>query len=267
MALGRYGFRDVYDVILYDTSTGNPYMKIDSMKTSVSEIGAEEVYSTGGRGNPRRIGWSGSKTVDITCTDCHMSQEQFALMLGSTVSVATSNVIAQNQVNMLNTSSPTVILPATPVSGSIKVFKTIGNDGLTVDTAGEITFNSTPTTGQYSITGSTITFGGTYAATPQNVLITYDKTNTSGSMKRVSIDADKFPLTFKMVGFTFVRNEADGKDYVSTMTVPRAKLLSSLTINGAVEGDPATFEMKFAALKPTNSQSMITYDMETVTYA
>ena len=219
-----------------------------------------------GRGNPRRIGWDGTKDVDISCTDCHTSAEQLAIALGSTVSVATSNVIPQNIVSVLNTSSPTVVLTATPVNGSLKIFKTINGDGLTVDTAGEITLNSTPTAGQYSITGSTITFGGTYAATPQTVLITYDKTNTAGSAKRVTIDADKFPATFKMTGYTLYRNEADGKDYPCIMTVPRAKLLAPFTINYSVEGEPATFEMKFAALKPIGSQSMVVYDMETVTY-
>jgi len=266
MALGRFGIRDVFDIVLFDTVTGNPYIKIDSMKTSSTEIGAENVASRGGRGNPRKIVWDGTKDVDITCTDCHTSAEQLALALGSTVSVATTNVIPQNQSNVLNTSSPTVILPATPVAGSIKIFKTIGLDGLTVDSAGEITFNATPTTGQYSLTGATITFGGTYAATPQNVLITYDKTNTAGSSKRVTIDADKFPPTFKMTGYTLYRNEADGKDYPCIMTIPRAKLLSPFTINYSVEGEPATFEMKFMALKPQGSQSMVIYDMETVTY-
>lgn len=47
MALGRFGIRDVFDIVLFDTVTGNPYLKIDSMKTASTEIGAETVFSRG----------------------------------------------------------------------------------------------------------------------------------------------------------------------------------------------------------------------------
>lgn len=65
----RFGVREIAEVVLRAKSTmtlGNrkfyrnePVLYFDTLKTSSLEGASTTVYATGGRGNPRLIGWDG----------------------------------------------------------------------------------------------------------------------------------------------------------------------------------------------------------------
>jgi hypothetical protein len=68
--------------------------------------------------------------------------------------------------------------------------------------------------------------------------------------------------TYKLTGYTLWRSEEDGKDYPARMVIPKAKLLSAITINQAATGDPTVFPFKFMILKSPRSTTMIEYNIE-----
>lgn len=55
----------------------------------------------------------------------------------------------------------------------------------------------------------------------------------------IEISANSFPRTYYVVGETFARSEASGKDEEFQFIIPKAKVLSENTITLEAEGDPS----------------------------
>lgn len=68
----------------------------------------------------------------------------------------------------------------------------------------------------------------------------------------ITINANTFPGTYTIVGKTFARNEADGKDHLFTFIVPKAKIQSETTLTMEAEGDPSVIGMTLKALRCKN---------------
>jgi hypothetical protein len=76
--------------------------------------------------------------------------------------------------------------------------------------------------------------------------------NAADSDNCITISAQTFPGTYAIVGKTFARNVADGKDHMFTWYVPKAKVNSEVTITMEAEGDPTVFDMNLRVLRGEN---------------
>ena len=72
----------------------------------------------------------------------------------------------------------------------------------------------------------------------------------------ITINANKFPGTYTVVGKTYARNEADGKDHLFTFIVPKAKIQSETTLTMEAEGDPTVIGMTLKVLRCKNGDMM-----------
>jgi hypothetical protein len=72
----------------------------------------------------------------------------------------------------------------------------------------------------------------------------------------ITINANKFPGTYTVVGKTFARNETDGKDHLFTFVIPKAKIQSETTITMEAEGDPTVIGMTLKVLRCKNGDMM-----------
>lgn len=80
------------------------------------------------------------------------------------------------------------------------------------------------------------------------------KDGTSGKEAvEITISPNTFPGTYRVVGDTFIRSEATGKDEAFQFVIEKAKVLSNVTITLQAEGDPSTFEMSLNVLRATNA--------------
>ena len=70
----------------------------------------------------------------------------------------------------------------------------------------------------------------------------------------ISISPDTYPGTYKVVGETFIRSEATGKDEAFQFIINKAKVLSEVTITLQAEGDPSTFSMTLNVLRSVNEE-------------
>lgn len=73
--------------------------------------------------------------------------------------------------------------------------------------------------------------------------------NSDGS---ITINANKFPGTYTVVGTTFARNESDGKDHLFKFVIPKAKIQSETTLTMEAEGDPSVLGMTLKVLRCKN---------------
>ena len=72
----------------------------------------------------------------------------------------------------------------------------------------------------------------------------------------IEISANSFPKTYYVVGETFARSEASGKDEEFQFIIPKAKVLSENTITLEAEGDPSVFNMNLRVMRPADGIMM-----------
>jgi hypothetical protein len=80
--------------------------------------------------------------------------------------------------------------------------------------------------------------------------------NVDGEDGNVTINANKFPGTYAVVGTTFARNESDGKDHIFKFVIPKAKIQSETTLTMEAEGDPTVIGMTLKVLRCKNGDMM-----------
>lgn len=90
--------------------------------------------------------------------------------------------------------------------------------------------------------------------------------NSVGSADdEIVISASTFPGTYAIVGKTFARDIADGKDRLFTWYVPKAKVNSEVTLTMEAEGDPTVFDMSLRVLRDTDGTMVKMYRGDVVT--
>ena len=70
----------------------------------------------------------------------------------------------------------------------------------------------------------------------------------------VTINANKFPGTYTVVGQTYAR-DIDGKDHLFTFVIYKAKVQSEVTLTMEAEGDPTVFNMSLRVLRSEASEA------------
>ena len=77
----------------------------------------------------------------------------------------------------------------------------------------------------------------------------------------ISINAQKFPGTYTIVGKTYAR-DIDGIDHIFTFYIPKAKVQSENTFTMEAEGDPTVFNMSLRVLRGNAKGDMVQFIME-----
>lgn len=72
----------------------------------------------------------------------------------------------------------------------------------------------------------------------------------------ITINANRFPGTYTVVGKTFARDEKTGKDHLFTFVIPKAKIQSETTLTMEAEGDPTVINMTLKVLRCKNGDMM-----------
>jgi hypothetical protein len=83
---------------------------------------------------------------------------------------------------------------------------------------------------------------------------TYNKAADADKAVEVTISPDTFPGTYRVIGDTFMRSQATGKDEAFQFVIGKAKVQSNVTITLEAEGDPSTFEMTLTVLRSDNER-------------
>lgn len=81
--------------------------------------------------------------------------------------------------------------------------------------------------------------------------------------KKIVIKSGRFPGLYMMVGETYIRDRATGKDEHLQMKFPVCKVLSNQTITLEADGDPTTFNLELEVASPENGNIMELISYET----
>lgn len=217
--MARYGLKEVADVTFYDMSSGLPIMMFDSLKMSNLEAASETTYATGGKGNPKIIGWDFGRTVTLTLQDALISFETLGMLAGTAS----------------NTTSSTPYRTASFINASVSPTTLVGTQvarNVLTNAISNATTNSSLSSGDWIVVSNAATVTGT---------------------AMVTFDSSKYPGYYKVVGTTLIRNESTGTDEIFQFVINKAKLQPGFTFTMQAEGDPSTFDLNIDVFKDSNS--------------
>lgn len=232
----QYGIKEVADVTIYklekDKTSGatveKPFLFLDTLKVSTIEQTAEQSDARGGKGNGKLITWDYGKEINVTLEDALYSPQSMGLMWGGAAAVwATANTITK----MLR------YVPS--VDGTLSTIK----DGLGKEW--KVLGYINTETGELETTNLSVT---------ANVPYTLKVETSTAKGKKLTIEADDFPGTYKLVGDTYARNRDTGEDEYFQFIIPRAKMSAEQTLTLEAEGDPTTFNLNMTVLRPQDGK-------------
>ena len=247
--LDRYGIKEVADMTFYELNEAgmptHPVLYLDTLKVSTVEQTAEEAEARGGKGNAPLIIWDYGKEINVTLEDALFSAKSMAIMFGNgkvkTLDKATY---------VMKTEQFAATATAIPVEGT----SSAGWNHLYEAPNGKLYAKVNPKF--YDAEGNTpkaLVIGEKY-------FCTYDL-KAAGAV--IEISANSFPGTYYVVGDTYARSEASGKDEFFQFIIPKAKVTSENTITLEAEGDPSVFNMNLRVMRPADGKMMklVKYDL------
>ena len=263
----QYGIKEVADVTFYERDTAGhekPVLYIDTAKVSTIEKTASTAEARGGKGNPALISWDFGLEINVTLEDALFSPKSMAIMQGSGKVESATTGTGQVYIDITgeiyefpesmstSTSRNTITLKHEFKDNSIYIYEIDDNGRWT---SGEQLRGWVKGTSTNVISWST---GGTRIET-QKVAVFYKTpvNGTNGTADVIHINSDTFPGTYRVVGDTYARNRATGKDEFFQFIIHRAKVDPANTITLSADGDPSTFNMSLKVLRNIGDSGMI----------
>lgn len=280
----KYGIKEVANVYfeaLEDDPKANVYkgdivLFLDTLKTSSIETSAETTDATGGWGNPRLISWDYGKEITVTLTDALISLESLRFMMGGAIhrpdTAKNDKVVVRYTEEVVIAEDGKINIPIDHITGEKFARPIVGTTThpiRLINYGGGV--NSASAGSRTQITSGTLTDGASITFTNpamgvsgiapkvgDHVRIFWEEEVSSNADKdyavEVTISPDTFPGTYRVVGDTFMRSQATGKDEAFQFVISKAKVQSNITLTLEAEGDPSTFEMTLQVLRADNER-------------
>ena len=263
----QYGIKEVADVTFYERDTAGhekPVLYIDTAKVSTIEKTASTAEARGGKGNPALISWDFGLEINVTLEDALFSPQSMAIMQGSgkVVSGTTNAPVYIDVTNEVYEFPESASTAASRTSITLKhEFKDESIYIYEIDDNGRWTSGQQLRGWEKDSTSTNVINKGTNGTTinTQKVAIFYKTpiNGTNGDAAKIEINSDTFPGTYRVVGDTYARNRATGKDEFFQFIIHRAKVNPENTITLSADGDPSTFNMSLKVLRNIGDTGMI----------
>ncbi|MNI40552.1 hypothetical protein D3C73_947770 [compost metagenome] len=248
-----WAVREVALATFYDLTTNKARIQLNNLKTSGLENTAETIYSLGGRGNAKIVGFSGNRGGRVTLQDAVFTNEVIAMMTGNDIKPGAKSIYQKEILKVEGDKATLKFTPVNAVNGLISVY-TLHADGTHDE---EIGFASELASNKYTLTNKEISFKSGDLANGTEI-VAYYQVATDTSAKTITVSSDKFAGTYKVVLDCLVRNIVDEKDYAAQIVINKAKMEDNWSITMAATGDPSVFDIPMEILKPVNGTELYT---------
>lgn len=259
----RWAIQQIFTQTYKDVANTTVYATLDDLKNCNVENNQETVYSMGGVGNVYLTAHSHSKRCTGTATAATYKNDIVALITGTPVGTGSKVVPINGEIRTVTSNSATTVYTAVGTAGSEIKGLFLYNDDGTFGT--EFEQAATSATGKFTYTSGTktLTFFAGDIPTGSKIIIFYEA-NSDASTQTVTNDSMVFSKIVRIEMDTLVQDVCSGLEYGAKLIVYKAKLTGSWALDVAADGDPATLDVSFEALKAgcTNSKlwDLIVYD-------
>jgi len=218
----QFAFKEVinYTVQTYNSTGfgGAVQFFVDYAKDSAVSTKSERLDIRGGQGNYKLLSMDHTSDATFKATLPLLDTSALASMTGKALVTGATQIPKKEVITII--SAGTMTLAATPLTGSLKIYKILNNrDISTEQTVG------TPTTtpDQYTIANAIVTLNVTTAAVDTKFLAVYDYTSTALA-KKMTITANNFPGYVRITGDALAVDQIDGLTYPVKFDIKKAKV-------------------------------------------
>lgn len=169
--------------------------------------------------NPELVMWDFNKEITLNFEDALFSAKSLAIMFGSVTKDGEADIDTTNAV-LYHTAPKAKVIDA--AENTCKVELRGAEYQLT-----EVKY--------YKADGTEATASG---AAPADYAYAVGKLPVKESMS-IEINPDTFPGTYYVNGWTYRRSQVNGEDELFNLVVPKAKMLSEVTLEASADGDPS----------------------------
>ena len=232
----RFANRDVCDITIVDYVTGKPVMYIDYANANSTELTGEAVYAYGGHNHVRRVTFQGERAGTLTLETQIQTFELYQLATGGVLKTE-ANFIQREK---LTSVGKKLTLTATPIDGSVNVYKLAEDCEKDKDLQGVTVSNTTVSLPADAEDGEYVVY---YVKALDDV-------------KALSISTKDFPTDVRIYGETFMKTETS--DIVAyKMIAWKAAAQPNANWGFSNTGDPATLTITFDLMPDTKNDDRI----------
>lgn len=234
----QYGIKEVYNTSLLNFATSKPFLFVDYATAAANENSAERTEIRGGMGNGLQMVFDHTKKGTFQLTVPMVDLKLLAHIGGEDMVTGATSIYKREE---LTITAGAATLANTPVGGDPIVFELLALR----DNGTEFTkVASAPAATQFSYSGAALTFNA--SDNGKRVAVWYQYT-TAATAKKISIKANKFPASVKIVGEGLWRDQETDTDKVVAFTVHKAKAQPNITLTTSAS-DTTTLEITFDML-------------------
>jgi hypothetical protein len=236
---------DVFDCVIIDNTTGEAVGSTTLSSANIT-VDVQENEIRSGRGNTLQGVLHSARDITVEAEDTHFKYDWLARKVGQSITTGAGVGYATPK-NYTVSGSSTITLdnaPLTGVSDPIVIYDTTTNTLLTK-------VASAPAAGQFSVSGTTVTFNS--GLNNKIVEVRTYKYNTSASTQTINIDTTTFAKGCALVLETIEIDENEVPKFKVQWQFPVALPNGSFSLNTASERNASAQNTSFRIAKPANS--------------
>lgn len=226
----RWAVREAAEATFYDISTNEVVVALKTLKMTEVTTTGETTYAIGGRGNAKLVGFSGNREARVTIQDAIFDNKALAMLTGNPIKPAAQRDRVFNE-EIVSTEGAFALSDLT-FTGSV-AYSVDGEDATGSATDGVVTVADLPA-------GTRVSASWTKPVSSQAITVT----------------ANDFAGTYKLVLDVVVRDLETGKDFYGQFIAPKVQVENDFTFSFAPDGDPSVMDIPIEILKDTNSNLM-----------
>lgn len=222
-----YALKDCANLRVINAQTGKTDMFVDYAKTSTMEFSSDSVFAM--NKNVKAVRFDSNREGTFTTTMEVFPMNIIPLLFGTKFNNETVDW-AKREVLKVTSGSATLI--GTPKAGTLQVFKVMDDDKLTHEYELTVNTSTTPSKGQYKITGQNLTFNTTDDFDSDGYVVCYYFVDQES--KSFVIDNVSFPGGYVIYGDAALRGTNQVDTFVQ-FTLHNVKPQSNATLTMDVD--------------------------------
>ena len=253
----RWAIQEIFTQVYKDVANTQVYTVLDDLKTINVQNDQTDVYSSGGVGNSYITAHSHSKRTTGTATAATHKNSVLGLITGTDVVTGTATVPINGELITVTSDASTSEYTAVGTAGSeiIGLFE-YNSDGSLGDELTQIA--ATPTSGSFVYTSGTkgfAFFASEFANTTQ--LIAFYEATADATTQTITNDSGTFSKIVRIEMDSLVQDVCTGDEFAAKLIIFKAKMNGSWGLDLAADGDVATLDVSFEALKASCTNSKL----------
>ena len=241
---GKFAIRNVESLQLFDTVTGVKFAESYNLKTGPVNQTVDINYATGGQGNSRIAAFKSNKNIEIAISNALFDVTLLGEQSGASAEEVTT--ITYDEIYTTTVVDEATIAHALATGGDITVEEvTAADDRTPIQSFTKVA--GAPATGEYSITGTTITFFLGDVPIGSFIRVIQDVTTTQ-SITKITSYANAFAGTYRAVLIAPIEDLVTSKTYIGEITIFRANVSENLNLAFQNDGEVAVHDAMLSGL-------------------